>query len=77
MTDLVSANTDSGAADLDLEMFLDSCALLPPRTRQAIVYLIEQAIELEQQGQEALAISMLETITFRLMGRRMRPVDWH
>jgi hypothetical protein len=77
MTDLAGTDADARLADVDMDIFLETCAVLPPRTRQAIAYLIEQAIELERKGQEALAISMLETITFRLMSRRMRAVDWN
>lgn len=78
MTDLSGGGPEIRSAfDLDLELFLETCARLPPRTRRAIAYLIEQAIELEQKGEEALAIAMLETLTARLMRRRLRPVDWH
>lgn len=77
MTDITGGGAPTRTLDLELEIFLETCAQLPPRTRRAITYLIEQAIELERRGEEAMAINMLEIITARLMRRRLRPVDWH
>lgn len=78
MTDISGRGPDIRSAfDLDLELFLETCARLPPRTRRAIGYLIEQAIALERRGEEAQAITLLETLTLRLMRSRLRPVDWH
>ncbi len=54
------------ATDWESLDFLATCARLPLRTRQAIVYLIEQAIEMERQGDQDLAVNMLESITFQL-----------
>lgn len=46
--------------------FVQSCARLPRRTRLAIAYIIEQAIELERQGQEDRAIEVIEAMIAEL-----------